>query len=115
MPVLRFFEKKDVDLTIASNLVDQMNELVGQLSSGCRYQLTEFMLPRDAGMVEELVGDHDVVISLLPYTMHVCIAEVCISLQKHMVTASYVSEEMKALHTRAVDAGITIINGKTCF
>ena len=38
--------------------------------------------------------------SLLPAPMHVAIAEHCISLGKHLVTASYISPEMKALHER---------------
>lgn len=56
------------------------------------------------------ISEHDIVISLLPPTMHVQIAKVCITHQKHLITASYVSEEMKHLHTDAIRSGIVLLN-----
>merc|ERR1712227_945213 len=61
-------------------------------------------------VLDQLIHDHDVVISLLPAAMHVPIAEKCISSQTNMVTASYVSEQMQQLDSRAKEAGITILN-----
>lgn len=60
--------------------------------------------------LDSLVAESDLVISLLPYSLHASIAERCIEHGKNMVTASYISPEMKALHGRAVEAGITILN-----
>lgn len=60
--------------------------------------------------LDSLVAESDLVISLLPYSLHANIAERCIQHGKNMVTASYISPEMKALHGRAVEAGITILN-----
>lgn len=45
----------------------------------------------------ELIGRHDVVISLLPVFLHMDVAQDCIKLKKHLVTASYVSKEMYGL------------------
>ncbi len=45
----------------------------------------------------ELIGRHDVVISLLPVFLHMDVAQDCILLKKHLVTASYVSKEMYGL------------------
>lgn len=59
---------------------------------------------------ETVIAEHDLVISMLPANMHVPVAKDCIRLKKHMVTASYVSEEMKVLHEEAVAAGVTILN-----
>lgn len=56
------------------------------------------------------IGNADIVISMLPPAMHIKIAKDCITLQKHMVTASYVSEEMKKLNGKAKKAGIVIMN-----
>ena len=61
-------------------------------------------------ILDELIHDHDVVISLLPAAMHVPIAEKCIASQTDMVTASYVSDQMQQLDSRAKEAGITILN-----
>ena len=49
-------------------------------------------------------------ISLLPATMHIPVAEECILQRRSLVTASYVSPEMRALHDRAVAAGIVLLN-----
>jgi len=48
-------------------------------------------LDRCTGELSALVKAADVVVSLLPATMHPPIAELCLQHQKHLVTASYVS------------------------
>ncbi len=57
-----------------------------------------------------LIDEHDIIISMLPAHMHIAVAKDCIRLKKHMVTASYVSKEMKALKQEAIDAGVIIMN-----
>ena len=60
--------------------------------------------------LDKLIEESDLVVSLLPYTLHTKIAEKCIRLKTNMVTASYMTPEMKKLNEAAVNAGITIIN-----
>lgn len=57
-----------------------------------------------------LIDEHDLIVSMLPAHMHISVAQDCIKYKKHMVTASYVSKEMKALNQQAKDAGIIIMN-----
>ncbi len=57
-----------------------------------------------------LIDEHDIIISMLPAHMHIAVAKDCIRLKKHMVTASYVSKEMKALKQEAIDAGVILMN-----
>lgn len=57
-----------------------------------------------------LIDEADLVISMLPAHMHISVAKDCIKYSKHMVTASYVSDEMNALDTLAKNAGIIIMN-----
>jgi saccharopine dehydrogenase-like NADP-dependent oxidoreductase len=52
----------------------------------------------------------DLVISMLPARFHVEIAKDCIDLKTNVITPSYVSPEMKALHQEAIEAGIIIMN-----
>jgi alpha-aminoadipic semialdehyde synthase len=47
-----------------------------------------------------LIKQHDVVVSFVPAGMHPKIAELCIEAKKHMVTASYISPDMKKLHSK---------------
>jgi saccharopine dehydrogenase-like NADP-dependent oxidoreductase len=56
------------------------------------------------------VSGADLVISMLPAHMHIPVATACIALGKHMVTASYVSPAMEALHPRAQEAGVILMN-----
>ncbi|TNE31149.1 MAG: saccharopine dehydrogenase [Bacteroidetes bacterium] len=58
----------------------------------------------------EAIQKVDLVISMLPAHMHVPVAEDCVRFKKHMVTASYVSDQMNALHDKAVEAGVVLMN-----
>lgn len=52
----------------------------------------------------------DLVVSMLPAHMHVPVAKDCIEFKIHMVTASYISKEMRALNQDAVDNGVILMN-----
>lgn len=56
------------------------------------------------------ISKADIVVSMLPAHMHIPVATDCIALGKHMLTASYISKEMKALDERAKEAGVILIN-----
>jgi saccharopine dehydrogenase-like NADP-dependent oxidoreductase len=56
------------------------------------------------------ISKADIVVSMLPAHMHVDVAKECIALKKHMVTASYISEEMQSLDAKAKAAGVVIMN-----
>lgn len=56
----------------------------------------------DRAIVENLIDQSDLVISLLPVAYHPAVAELCVKRQKHLVTASYISPAMKDLHERFV-------------
>lgn len=58
----------------------------------------------------EFIAESDIVISMLPAHMHTSIAKACVEFKKHMVTASYISDEMKALEESAKEAGVIIMN-----
>lgn len=56
------------------------------------------------------ISQSDLVVSMLPAHMHVPVAKDCIALGKHMVTASYISDGMKALDEEAKKAGVILMN-----
>ncbi|KAL1420475.1 hypothetical protein MTO96_024297 [Rhipicephalus appendiculatus] len=60
--------------------------------------------------IQNLIKDADLVVSLLPYPLHPTIAQYCIAHKTNMVTASYLTPEMKELHSAAADANITVMN-----
>lgn len=59
---------------------------------------------------EEEIKRADIVISMLPASMHLNIAKDCMKFKKHLATASYVSKEMKELDEEAKAAGIILLN-----
>src|SRR6478609_1881074 len=47
---------------------------------------------------DEFIKNSDVVISLIPPALHPKVARKCLKFGKHLLTASYVSDEMKLYH-----------------
>jgi saccharopine dehydrogenase-like NADP-dependent oxidoreductase len=60
----------------------------------------------DAAQREALVQRADLVISILPPALHILLAKDCIRFKKHLITSSYISDEMKALDKEAREAGL---------
>lgn len=56
------------------------------------------------------VQNADIVISMLPARFHVEVAKDCVTYGKHMVTASYISSEMKALDAEVKAKGLVFMN-----
>ena len=56
------------------------------------------------------ISNADIVISMLPASMHITVAKDCIRLKKHLVTASYVSNEIADLDLSAKQAGVLLLN-----
>lgn len=52
----------------------------------------------------------DVVISLLPAHFHILVARLCLQEKKHLLTASYVSDEMKQLDSEARNKKLLFLN-----
>jgi saccharopine dehydrogenase-like NADP-dependent oxidoreductase len=59
---------------------------------------------------KDLINRHDVVVSLLPPQMHLEVAQDCIVLGKHMVTASYVSKQVFRLGDEARQRALVFMN-----
>ncbi|TPH17284.1 saccharopine dehydrogenase C-terminal domain-containing protein [Litorilituus lipolyticus] len=52
----------------------------------------------------------DILISMLPATMHIKVAELCLEKNAHFVSSSYISPEMQALHQQAKEANLCFVN-----
>lgn len=59
---------------------------------------------------KELISKHDIVISMLPAFMHTNVANDCLEFGKHLVTASYVSDDMQAMDEEARKKGLIFLN-----
>ncbi|KAI9351101.1 Saccharopine dehydrogenase-domain-containing protein [Zopfochytrium polystomum] len=93
-------------VTIASNAQEEAR----RLSNGRPNAPVTSLDVNDAASMRKLVESHDIVVSFVPASLHPAVAEHCLSARKHLVTASYISPAMKALHERAKSAGVTFMN-----
>ncbi len=60
--------------------------------------------------LNNMVKDMDLVVSMIPPSMHVIVAKACLKHGVNMVTTSYISPEMAALDEQARKEGIIILN-----
>ncbi|XP_065848930.1 alpha-aminoadipic semialdehyde synthase isoform X2 [Euphorbia lathyris] len=100
-----FEEQKDVHIIVASLYLKDAEEIIDGISNAKAVQL-DIM---DNESLCNYISQVEVVISLLPPSCHIVIANACIKLQKHLVTASYVDDSMSALDEKAKAADITIL------
>ena len=52
----------------------------------------------------------DIVVSMLPPRLHINVAKDCLSFGKHLVTASYISKELKAMDAEVREKGLVFMN-----
>jgi len=105
-PMVDFLLNNNIELTIASRTMEKAEKLVKGREKGKAFAWTS----NDKEMLEKLIAENDLIVSLLPYTEHVEVAKLCVQNGKNMVTTSYVSENMKALDKAAQKACIIILN-----
>jgi saccharopine dehydrogenase-like NADP-dependent oxidoreductase len=58
---------------------------------------------------EKQISQTNVVISMLPAIYHIHVARTCIRFGKHLLTASYISPEIKELHKEALQEDVLIL------
>lgn len=107
-PVVEYLTRSnDIAVSVAAALRDEADNLARRFPRTEPVLLNVLERP---DLLKDLVAKADVVVSLLPYSLHTVVAEQCIASKTNMVTASYLSDGMKALHRSAVDAGISVVN-----
>ena len=106
-PVVRYLlDQPGYHVTMASRTVSKAERIIDNHDRG----QAEALNVMDDAKLEQLISACDVTVSLLPYTYHVKVARLCIKHMKHLVTTSYVSDDMQNLDEQAKTAGILILN-----
>ena len=59
---------------------------------------------------KKVIQSADIVISMLPARFHMEVAKDCVTYGKSLVTASYISDELKALNKDVIDKGLVFMN-----
>ncbi len=99
-------KQHNFEVTVADTSLD----LVKQKTAGHPSARPIALDIADEKLTHDEISKADIVISMLPAFLHPKIAAQCVAMKKHMVTASYVSPEMKKLDADARKAGIILMN-----
>jgi saccharopine dehydrogenase-like NADP-dependent oxidoreductase len=99
-------DKENLQLTIADISTENAEKLINNHKNGKAIILDVF----NKEQRESLIEKSDLVISMLPARFHNQVAKDCITFGKHMVTASYISKEMKELDAAAKAKGLVFMN-----
>ncbi|MCK5856400.1 MAG: saccharopine dehydrogenase NADP-binding domain-containing protein [Bacteroidales bacterium] len=102
-----FIDKCKYEVLVASRDNNQPGLIIAGRSLGTRV-LWNAVPPYDE--LDKMVKGVDLVVSMIPPSMHVIVAKACIKNRVNMVTTSYISPEMNALDEEAKKAGIIILN-----
>jgi saccharopine dehydrogenase (NADP+, L-glutamate forming) len=105
-PMVSYLLQHGFQVTLASSTPNRAEEMILGHPNGV---VVDWTMDEDARL-DEMVMNHDITVSMLPYVFHVQVARKCLKHKKDMVTASYVKPEMQALNEEAVNAGIIILN-----
>ncbi|KAF9293178.1 saccharopine dehydrogenase (NADP+, L-glutamate-forming) [Mortierella antarctica] len=93
-------------LTIAARRLHIAKELAGSYANTTAISLDV----NDEAALDAVVAEHDVVISLIPYTFHAQVIKSALKSKTNVVTTSYVSPAMMAFDEAAKAAGVVIMN-----
>lgn len=104
--LLKNSEEFDWHVTVADLSLETAERKIGGHPRGA----ASLFDVNDKALREKIVAESDLVVSMLPAFMHPIIAGECVKHGKHMVTASYVSEDMKRLNEDALKKDILLLN-----
>ncbi|WDP87017.1 MAG: saccharopine dehydrogenase NADP-binding domain-containing protein [Desulfobacter sp.] len=105
-PGIIFLLENKFKVTVASRTLEKAQKMVQGFENGTAAQI----LVDDTRALDALVKQHDIIVSLLPWTHHILVARSCLANNKHMVTTSYVSQEMKNLSDQAKAKNLLFLN-----
>jgi len=97
---------EDWKLTIGDQFPDNAKQL---FPASEKLFIREFDV-HDSVLMQQLVSESDLVISMLPALLHPKVASVCLETGKDLITASYVSDEMKKLDAEVKRKGLLFLN-----
>lgn len=104
--LLQKSNEEQLEIVIADINTELASRLVGGHANGKVMELDIF----DVESRKKTISDSDIVISMLPARFHLEIARDCIEFGKNLVTASYVSKELKELDAEVKQKGLVFMN-----
>lgn len=99
-------------ITVWDMTLNRAQDLKAQVAEGGSLAVRELNLGETASRANfcARLNAGDIIVSMLPAAFHVQVAELALAENCHMVTSSYLSEDMLALNEAAMDKGLSIVN-----
>eukprot|EP00753_Platysulcus_tardus_P020629 PLAT8298.1.p1 GENE.PLAT8298.1~~PLAT8298.1.p1 ORF type:complete len:1034 (+),score=530.21 PLAT8298.1:39-3104(+) len=94
-------------VTVASFLLPEAEALV---EGRPRARALYLDITKDEEKLDKLVSEHVLVLSMIPAPFHPIIARACLRHDRHLVTASYTSDEMRSFDEEAKAKGLVLLN-----
>ncbi|MEZ5046251.1 MAG: saccharopine dehydrogenase C-terminal domain-containing protein [Chitinophagaceae bacterium] len=104
--LLGLASKKKWFITVADANLEAATDRIGNSSDGVAIQVDIL----DESARKRIIADNNLVISLLPPHLHYLAAIDCLTLRRNLITASYLSDEIKAMHSDVEKAGLLFMN-----
>lgn len=105
-PGVVFLLENGFDVTVASRTVEKAQRVVKGYENGT----ARSVMAEDNAALETLVKDNEIIISLLPWTLHVSVAKACLKHGRFMATTSYVSDDMRKLDKEVKAKNLLFLN-----
>jgi saccharopine dehydrogenase-like NADP-dependent oxidoreductase len=105
-PLVRYLLDHGFDLVVADLSRSKAEAIIGGHPKGRPVELDL----TDSAALAALVCGCDLAVSLVPYVYHVQVARMCLVHRKHLVTTSYVSNEMRELSGEAAEKELLFLN-----
>ncbi|MGC8746770.1 MAG: saccharopine dehydrogenase C-terminal domain-containing protein, partial [Candidatus Saccharicenans sp.] len=106
-PLVKYLlDYDEIRLTVADIEEEKARQLIKDHPRGRAVKIDL----QDRKSLKELISGSEVVVSLVPYTFHPYVADLCLEIGCNLVTASYVSPEMKALDHLAREKDLIFLN-----
>jgi saccharopine dehydrogenase-like NADP-dependent oxidoreductase len=106
-PLVHYLLNHGYQVKVASRTLSKAQSLVDHHPQG---EAVQFNITEHEDQLDDLVGQADLAVSLLPYIYHVQVAKSCVKHQRPLITTSYVSDDMQALDRQAREAGVILLN-----
>ncbi len=104
VPGIRRLARGDLPLILWNRTVEKARHAVAGLGDKAEVR------PFDPDVLRDAIEAEDIVVSMLPGNWHVPLARLCLERGAQFVSSSYISDEMRALHPAALDAGVSLVN-----
>ena len=104
IPGIRRLASTGADMVLWNRTLSRATDALDGLTSNTQAKTLDWQA------LETTLQPGDVVVSMLPGTLHLTVAKLCLAKSAHFVSSSYISPEMRELHETAKQDGLVFIN-----